>query len=433
MKNSISILTLLFFAVLALNAQPDKNSKGHGKPHDTFIPDECFCDDGLPVLLGTYEYTWDALNNDWLKKYVTTNIYNDEGKLTETVWKEFETHNNYTRYLYFYDDNGFNTERITQEWDGTDWVNTIRFIYSLNESGLRTQLLYMVWNGSEWTYYERHVYYFNEEGLYKHYIRYQYVNGDWVERTINRYYYDDQWNPVNRTESRLSDGLLTVRYLFTYDASNLRTEYLRQVWEVNQWKNTIHVDYHYNQYDQLSESIVTTWTSDTWVNTSRTVYLYESHHGGKNRKVTVCHNGHPICISINALPAHLAHGDYLGDCNTEPHNMPRNCLDNKNSGTGTGNKKSATVEEANPGILPEASGLHIYPNPVKDQLTISLGENKLNITRADLIDFSGRIVKTIIFSGSTETTISCDNLTEGMYILRLKGDRVINEKFIISK
>lgn len=41
------------------------------------------------------------------------------------------------------------------------------------------------------------------------------------------------------------------------------------------------------------------------------------------KKVTICHippgnpaNTHAITISVNALPAHLAHGDNLGDCET---------------------------------------------------------------------------------------------------------------------
>lgn len=41
---------------------------------------------------------------------------------------------------------------------------------------------------------------------------------------------------------------------------------------------------------------------------------------GNNEKVTICHregNGssHAITVSINAVPAHLAHGDAIGDCN----------------------------------------------------------------------------------------------------------------------
>lgn len=35
-------------------------------------------------------------------------------------------------------------------------------------------------------------------------------------------------------------------------------------------------------------------------------------------KVVICHNGNTLCISENAVDAHLAHpGDYLGECDGE--------------------------------------------------------------------------------------------------------------------
>ena len=34
----------------------------------------------------------------------------------------------------------------------------------------------------------------------------------------------------------------------------------------------------------------------------------------KEKKVYICHNGKTICVSINAIDAHLAHGDELGQC-----------------------------------------------------------------------------------------------------------------------
>jgi hypothetical protein len=37
-----------------------------------------------------------------------------------------------------------------------------------------------------------------------------------------------------------------------------------------------------------------------------------------NNKVFVCHKGTTICISVNAVPAHLAHGDFLGQCVPQP-------------------------------------------------------------------------------------------------------------------
>ena len=49
---------------------------------------------------------------------------------------------------------------------------------------------------------------------------------------------------------------------------------------------------------------------------------------GSDNKVTVCHvppgnpeNAHNITISVNALPAHLAHGDTVGPCTYPPRNQ----------------------------------------------------------------------------------------------------------------
>ena len=37
----------------------------------------------------------------------------------------------------------------------------------------------------------------------------------------------------------------------------------------------------------------------------------------KNKKVYICHNGHTICVSVNAIKAHLDHGDVLGKCDDD--------------------------------------------------------------------------------------------------------------------
>ena len=34
----------------------------------------------------------------------------------------------------------------------------------------------------------------------------------------------------------------------------------------------------------------------------------------KETKVYICHNGHTICVSVNAINAHMAHGDTMGEC-----------------------------------------------------------------------------------------------------------------------
>ena len=37
----------------------------------------------------------------------------------------------------------------------------------------------------------------------------------------------------------------------------------------------------------------------------------------KNKKVYICHNGHTICVSVNAIKAHLDHGDVIAKCDDD--------------------------------------------------------------------------------------------------------------------
>ncbi len=47
------------------------------------------------------------------------------------------------------------------------------------------------------------------------------------------------------------------------------------------------------------------------------VYEFCGNGNNKNKKITICHNGQTICISINAIWGHMAHhaDDYYGSCN----------------------------------------------------------------------------------------------------------------------
>jgi hypothetical protein len=52
-------------------------------------------------------------------------------------------------------------------------------------------------------------------------------------------------------------------------------------------------------------------------------------HAESQGKVDICHippgnpdNAHVINVSVNAIPAHLAHGDHLGSCDAPPPPPP---------------------------------------------------------------------------------------------------------------
>jgi predicted outer membrane repeat protein len=108
-----------------------------------------------------------------------------------------------------------------------------------------------------------------------------------------------------------------------------------------------------------------------------------------NEKVKICHqtgNGgcHEICVNANAVDAHLAHGDFAGDClaNCESPVYSRTPLDN-------------TEKRVKPAGDIQQFEVKAIPNPSEDQFTLVVengGSEKISVIVYDAV---GRIVKQI--------------------------------------
>jgi hypothetical protein len=66
--------------------------------------------------------------------------------------------------------------------------------------------------------------------------------------------------------------------------------------------------------------VLTAALATPWLSTIPAAYATLD-GGNDNEKVTICHippgnpdNAHTISVSENAVPAHLAHGDTIGEC-----------------------------------------------------------------------------------------------------------------------
>jgi hypothetical protein len=77
-----------------------------------------------------------------------------------------------------------------------------------------------------------------------------------------------------------------------------------------------------------------------------------------------------------------------------------------------------------------ASGISVYPNPVKDYLTVELPEN--TVGTLTLFDWNGKIVSNQPVTGSV-ATIHIASLSPGVYILRLVQDGVASSGVKIIK
>ena len=143
-------------------------------------------------------------------------------------------------------------------------------------------------------------------------------------------------------------------------------------------------------------------------------------------KISVCHHGKTLCVSKNAVAAHLAHGDLLGSCNAD-----RTCGDESRNTVW----EKAEISEMDM----DAPLVRLYPNP-------SARSSVVNIEIDNLLDGNAVIsVKDILGREFFSERAAVNNghlnkqlnfgmsLETGTYILSvITGTTVITEKLIIQ-
>lgn len=148
---------------------------------------------------------------------------------------------------------------------------------------------------------------------------------------------------------------------------------------------------------------------------SQTITVIDARCGKKNKKVVVCHispgNGkqNTICISANAVPAHLAHGCYVGPCGAA-----------KGGRNSNGSGAIASLQD-----IEEYTELNIYPNPNTGAFVVELPskeEAKINIT-----NISGQTVYTNTVSGTNKVNISLSNASKGIYLVQVVSGHDVHQ------
>ena len=128
-------------------------------------------------------------------------------------------------------------------------------------------------------------------------------------------------------------------------------------------------------------------------------------------KIPVCHNGTTIIIKKTVLPTHLAHGD-----------CPYECFSSKgNSVPGEGVNVKAEGDPL----------FKVYPNPASERITVSLNIIDCPVTKIELLDLSGRVLRMVSQVDESEVTIDLNGLMNGNYILRITSGEVYST--IITK
>jgi hypothetical protein len=195
------------------------------------------------------------------------------------------------------------------------------------------------------------------------------------------------------------------RNLYSYENYHRISRRLVQVKTENSWENYARMLYMYDRMNRESSRINQIFEDGIWKNSAKRMfsYLYEHHV-----KVEICHKGVPICVSHNAVKAHLAHGDNFVTCGP--------CVKRKHGS----HYKSGLVDQ---GLSDESEGLRIYPVPFQNFLNIDLGDDS-PVSQVELFDLTGRKVYMVDGISDSSIRIPADDLPAGIFILRLTGDEV---------
>jgi hypothetical protein len=162
---------------------------------------------------------------------------------------------------------------------------------------------------------------------------------------------------------------------------------------------------------QVTFSVVVTDSKGCSKTFTKTITVRDIRCGNKMDKVLVCQKtgsaSNPwvqICVSENAVPAHLANGSTLGACSL-------------NSVTVAQGAKKAAVEVKTATLL-------TYPNPSRGVFNLQLRDFAQGKVRIQVIDGNGKTVATqeVSVSYTTEdVTMNLSNLAQGVYNLKVTG------------
>ena len=144
----------------------------------------------------------------------------------------------------------------------------------------------------------------------------------------------------------------------------------------------------------------------------------------EGKKVAVCHippgnpgNAHVIYVSVNAVPAHLAHGDNLGGC--------CNIVPGISFRTANNQETELELEHAH-------SDLNVYPNPTTGIVNIDLPLAEQ--VKLEISDLTGRVIeRRTVAEATQQVVVDLSRYVNGIYLLKVDADgSVYNSKIVVK-
>jgi hypothetical protein len=353
-----------------------------------------------------YVYKWNATDAAWVLSQVQFYQYSD-GKVSELLTKDLTLGFNVERSVYSYNENGL-IQSVSNYYYLDEWKNSTRVLYEYDLLGMTTSVRVQKWSGDVWIEDRlQQNYEYDVEDRLVAYESVYWRNNSWTLPTIS----DLSYNLLGKLEYHLATrpgGNIDYRIVYEYNDMGFMTQFYTQYPSGGGWSNWNLRTIQYNKCGRKTGQTNYTGEGPDWNPSTRTEWFTSFNKNlYPGKKVPVCHNGHTMWVSPEALESYLRRGDCLGECLDERETPPANGRDPL---------------------------FTIFPNPATEMITIRFNPDLCcEQMRVELTDYSGKLVKTYPVNDTSDLIIERGKLKSGYYNIRLIiGKETYSQTFIFQ-
>ncbi|MBN2665245.1 MAG: T9SS type A sorting domain-containing protein [Bacteroidales bacterium] len=406
------ILQMTFIVLIAavgkIQAQPGADIPDPGEALAAFLPNRHPDDNTYKnyfITDSAWLYRWNITTSDWDLDQVQFYSYTN-GRLTGLLTKNYQTGANVALSEYTYNSTGSSEASVNYTWAGS-WSPSTRYLNEYDSQGRTVSVRLQKWVDGQWMEDRlQQNYRYDASGRLTGYESIFWRNSAWTLPTVIELSY----NQLGQLEYHLATrpgGNIDYRMVYWYNEKGLLTRFYTQYPSGDGWSNWNLRSFQYNPCGGRSSQEQFTGEGPDWIPSTRTVFFtsfnFELFQG---RKLPVCHKGHTIWIPVQAVPAHLAHGDCIGEC---------------------------TDERDKPYGNDQKSCFTLYPNPARERFTVRFADDcNCSEVRIVLNDFSGNLVRSYFVNDNSPLIIERGNLKSGHYFVGMVGHETFSQAIILE-
>ncbi len=433
MKN-FTILSLIVFIAFTFfsNSLISQSLKQKQTYPDHFLPNKFQGMEFQNEL--NYPYGDEFHGTMYLKKGSNEQIY-----LLDTVFV-YEIDVTY-RYTYTHDSNGNRLTLLYEIWENGNWINYLRNTFTYDINGNALTRLNEIWGNGNWVNVWRDTFTYNANGNILTLLTEEWESGNWVNVRIHTYTYDANGNKLtNLTEEWENGSWVNVCiYTYTYDANGNRLTLLCEIWENGSWMNEWRITYTYDINGNLLTELYEDWENGNWMNDRIYTYTYDINGNLLTKLYEYWENGNWMNYRIYTYTYDANGNAVSGDCfQWDGQNWVQDMLgvigiyyNNRNDHEFfiACHVEASYISITVTGIeeRPDENITEFYckPNPSYRQTTINLRLANEIDGEIGLFSINGnnliKIYKGIIQQGENSFILNTEQLTPGMYFIKLSS------------